>query len=247
MADETGDQLQGHPVVGQQGDEAVSQLPRGPLPGVQSGGGEDAPEPAADVGRVQLGAGLGSEDQVVVGSPRSGESSRDPLPSAVLAQGLDAPFGQGQSATGLTGLGVPAGADRPPHHHVRRAHTAIAVEVDVAPAPPADDVDAGDRRHEVQQRRDRQQLGFGTPQNAAGLVAFLASDDAAGITGQAVGIGGDRLALWSHPSETVVELADGAGWTADTIADIWPAKFAAAQQTVGQQFAGPPTVRGVDS
>jgi NAD(P)-dependent dehydrogenase (short-subunit alcohol dehydrogenase family) len=82
----------------------------------------------------------------------------------------------------------------------------------------------------------RQQLGFGTPQDAAGLVAFLASDAAAGITGQAVGIGGDRLALWSHPAEIVVELADGTGWSADAIAGVWPERFAPAQQTVGQQL-----------
>jgi len=86
----------------------------------------------------------------------------------------------------------------------------------------------------------RQQLGFGSPEDAAGVVAFLASDAAAGITGQAVGIGGDRLALWSHPSEVVVEFADGTGWSADAIAEIWPSTFAAAQQTVGQQLPQAP-------
>ena len=86
----------------------------------------------------------------------------------------------------------------------------------------------------------RQELGFGSPQDAAGLVAFLASDAAGGITGQAVGIGGDRLALWSHPSEVVVEVADGTGWSADAIAEVWPKAFEAAQQTVGQQFPEPP-------
>jgi NAD(P)-dependent dehydrogenase (short-subunit alcohol dehydrogenase family) len=86
----------------------------------------------------------------------------------------------------------------------------------------------------------RRELSLGSPQDAAGLVAFLASDEAAGITGQAVGIGGDRLALWSHPSEVVVEFADGTGWSADAIADVWPKQFAAAQQTVGQQFPEPP-------
>jgi NAD(P)-dependent dehydrogenase (short-subunit alcohol dehydrogenase family) len=86
----------------------------------------------------------------------------------------------------------------------------------------------------------RQQLGFGSPEDAAGLVAFLASDAAAGITGQAVGIGGDRLALWSHPSEVVVEFADGTGWSADAIAEAWPEQFAGSQQTVGQQFPEPP-------
>jgi NAD(P)-dependent dehydrogenase (short-subunit alcohol dehydrogenase family) len=86
----------------------------------------------------------------------------------------------------------------------------------------------------------RQQMGFGTPEDAAGLVAFLASDAAQDITGQAVGIGGDRLALWSHPSEVVVEFADGTGWSPDAIAQIWPEKFAPAQQTVGQQLPEPP-------
>ncbi|MCW2535158.1 MAG: 3-oxoacyl-[acyl-carrier-protein] reductase [Modestobacter sp.] len=86
----------------------------------------------------------------------------------------------------------------------------------------------------------RQELGFGSPQDAAGLVAFLASDAASGITGQAIGIGGDRLALWSHPSEVVVEFADGTGWSPDAIAEIWPEKFAATQQTVGQQLPSEP-------
>jgi 3-oxoacyl-[acyl-carrier protein] reductase len=86
----------------------------------------------------------------------------------------------------------------------------------------------------------RQQLGFGSAQDAAGLVAFLASDAAAGISGQAVGIGGDRLALWSHPTEAVVEFADGTGWSADAIAGIWAERFAASQQTVGQQLPEAP-------
>jgi NAD(P)-dependent dehydrogenase (short-subunit alcohol dehydrogenase family) len=82
----------------------------------------------------------------------------------------------------------------------------------------------------------RQELGFGTAEDAAGLVAFLASAEAAGITGQAIGIGGDRLALWSHPSEVVVELADETGWPAEAIAAVWADAFAAMQQTVGQQL-----------
>lgn len=85
----------------------------------------------------------------------------------------------------------------------------------------------------------RQELGFGVPADAAGLVAFLASDAAAGISGQAIAIGGDRLALWSHPAEIAVEFADGTGWSADAIADVWPDKFAPSQQTVGQQIPSP--------
>ena len=51
-----------------------------------------------------------------------------------------------------------------------------------------------------------------------------------------IGIGGDRLALWTHPVETVVEFADGTGWSAEAIADVWPRSFEASKQTVGQQF-----------
>jgi NAD(P)-dependent dehydrogenase (short-subunit alcohol dehydrogenase family) len=84
----------------------------------------------------------------------------------------------------------------------------------------------------------RRELGFGTPADAAGVVTFLASPAADGITGQAVGVGGDRLALWSHPAETAVEFADG-GWTADAVAAAWPGSFAAHQQPVGQRLAEP--------
>ncbi|MFD4672496.1 SDR family NAD(P)-dependent oxidoreductase [Lentzea sp. NPDC058450] len=63
-------------------------------------------------------------------------------------------------------------------------------------------------------RRDE---GLGTVEDVASLVVHLASDAAKGVTGQAIGIGGDRLALWSHPAEKQVQFADG-GWTADGIA-----------------------------
>ncbi|MFL6076950.1 MAG: SDR family oxidoreductase [Mycobacteriales bacterium] len=88
----------------------------------------------------------------------------------------------------------------------------------------------------------RRELGFGGPDDVAGLVVFLASDAAATITGQAVGIGGDKLALWSHPQEVAVAYAegDGAGWDADAIATAWPATFAAHQQEVGQRLPEPP-------
>ena len=38
-------------------------------------------------------------------------------------------------------------------------------------------------------------------------MVFLASDEAASVTGQVIGAGGDRLALWSHPAEAVVSFA----------------------------------------
>jgi NAD(P)-dependent dehydrogenase (short-subunit alcohol dehydrogenase family) len=66
----------------------------------------------------------------------------------------------------------------------------------------------------------RRAISFGTPEDCAGLVVFLASDRAAGITGQCIGIGGDRLSLWSHPAEVRSAFKDG-GWDAEAIAEAF--------------------------
>jgi NAD(P)-dependent dehydrogenase (short-subunit alcohol dehydrogenase family) len=99
-------------------------------------------------------------------------------------------------------------------------------------------VDALDKGEELPAYA-RRELGFGAPADAARLVVFLASDAAGAVTGQAIGIGGDRLALWSHPSEVVVEYHD-AGWSAEAIAAHWPHAFAPHLQPVGQPVPEPP-------
>ena len=68
-----------------------------------------------------------------------------------------------------------------------------------------------DERGEAMPAFFRHDLGFGTADDVAGLIAFLASDAAAGITGQAIGAGGDRLQLWTHPEAAATEYRDG-GW-----------------------------------
>ncbi|MEU4766533.1 SDR family NAD(P)-dependent oxidoreductase [Actinosynnema sp. NPDC023794] len=85
-------------------------------------------------------------------------------------------------------------------------------------------------------RRDE---GLGTVEDVASLIVFLASDAARRITGQAIGIGGDRLALWAHPREKAVALADG-GWTADAIAESWATGVGAAPETFGIPAPQPP-------
>jgi len=78
----------------------------------------------------------------------------------------------------------------------------------------------------------RREHAIGMPEDCAGLVVFLASNASAEITGQAIGIGGDRLCLYSHPAEIVTELRAG-GWNADQIAEAWQASFAKELQPSG--------------
>jgi len=79
----------------------------------------------------------------------------------------------------------------------------------------------------------RKELGFGTADDVSGLIAFLASDGAAGITGQAIGAGGDRLQLWSHPEAIESAYHDG-GWDYEALRSGFP--FADLLQSVGEKF-----------
>ena len=50
---------------------------------------------------------------------------------------------------------------------------------------------------------DRKGVATATPAEAiAPVVAFLASDRAAHITGQVIGVRGNEVSLWSHPKAT---------------------------------------------
>jgi 3-oxoacyl-[acyl-carrier protein] reductase len=85
----------------------------------------------------------------------------------------------------------------------------------------------------------RHDAGLGTVADVTGLITFLASDAAADVTGQAIGIGGDRLALWSHPAEKVAAFADG-GWSAEAIAAQWKTGVGAEPETFGIPAPTPP-------
>lgn len=78
----------------------------------------------------------------------------------------------------------------------------------------------------------RKGLAFGVAEDCAGLVVFLASEAAKEVTGQCVGIGGDKLSLWSHPQEISAAYADG-GWSADAIAAAWPVSVGQRPESYG--------------
>lgn len=95
---------------------------------------------------------------------------------------------------------------------------------------------AADDRGEAMPDFFRKDLGFGTAQDVAGLIAWLAvSPDAAAVTGQAIGVGGDRLQLWSHPEPVFTEFHDG-GWTFDALTTELPGLLDGRLQTVGETF-----------
>lgn len=81
----------------------------------------------------------------------------------------------------------------------------------------------------------RQRMWMGTPDDVSPMVVFLASDRAAKVTGQCVGIGGDKIALWAHPYEAAVAYRPG-GWSADAIADIWETSVGAHPSPYGITF-----------
>ncbi len=92
-----------------------------------------------------------------------------------------------------------------------------------------------DERGEAMPAFFRHELGFGTADDVAGLVAFLASDAAAGVTGQAIGAGGDRLQVWSHPEATATEYREG-GWGYQDLVESFDALFGDKLQSVGEEF-----------
>ncbi|HET6301821.1 SDR family NAD(P)-dependent oxidoreductase [Microbacterium sp.] len=80
----------------------------------------------------------------------------------------------------------------------------------------------------------RHDLGFGTADDVAGLIAYLGSDAAASVTGQAIGIGGDRLQLWSHPEPVVTAYHEG-GWSYTDLEAQFPALIGEKLQSVGEK------------
>ena len=84
----------------------------------------------------------------------------------------------------------------------------------------------------------RKQMGMGMAEDVAPLLVFLCSEAAKAVTGQAIGLGGDKLSLWSHPTEISAAYRDG-GWTADAIAEVFSSSVGSRLETYGIPFLGP--------
>ncbi|RYF61826.1 MAG: SDR family oxidoreductase [Comamonadaceae bacterium] len=72
-------------------------------------------------------------------------------------------------------------------------------------------------------------LGLGTPDDVSPLVVYLASKASSHVTGQAIAVGGDRIALWTHPSEAHEHFSPG-GWTPQSVDDVFSAALASELQ-----------------
>jgi NAD(P)-dependent dehydrogenase (short-subunit alcohol dehydrogenase family) len=74
----------------------------------------------------------------------------------------------------------------------------------------------GDAGSEIVTDRE---LGFFEPEEGAPLIVWLASDAAAGITGQFIGIDGPKLTVWAQ-AQTSVELLNRGGWSVADLTDF---------------------------
>src|SRR5713226_9033755 len=67
---------------------------------------------------------------------------------------------------------------------------------------------------------DRRAQAAAPPEAIAPVVAFLASDRAAHITGQIVHVRGNQVSLWSHPAP-IRAITSREGWTPEALADVY--------------------------
>jgi 3-oxoacyl-[acyl-carrier protein] reductase len=81
-------------------------------------------------------------------------------------------------------------------------------------------VDAGEPVPEAARRQ-----GLGSPDDVAPVIVFLASKLSDAVTGQAIAAGGDRIALWTHPSEVDERFRSG-GWTPQSVGDLFAGPYA---------------------
>jgi NAD(P)-dependent dehydrogenase (short-subunit alcohol dehydrogenase family) len=92
---------------------------------------------------------------------------------------------------------------------------------------------------EVKKKKDASWAGTqvrkrGQPEEVAPLTVYLASDEADWINGQVIGLGGDKLSLWSHPKEVTEAFIFG-GWSVQNIRDLFKSSVGFELQGVGNK------------
>ena len=124
---------------------------------------------------------------------------------------------------GIVGMARTLAAETARHAITVNALVPVALTRMVATIPAfADAVAAVDRGEGVPARLRAN--GVGTADDVAPLLVWLLSAAAAGVTGQALGLGGDRITVWSHPT-VVAEASRDGGWTPEAIAAAFPAQL----------------------
>jgi NAD(P)-dependent dehydrogenase (short-subunit alcohol dehydrogenase family) len=237
-------------VPGSAADSGVAE--RAVLEAVEHFGRLDIVVPNAGVLRDRTLAKLTDEDfDVVIGTHLSGTFNF--VRAAVarfIAQGeggrvivVGSPAGQrasfGQTPysaakAGIVGMARTWAAELSRHRITVNAIVPIALTRMVATIPGLGElVEAVDRGEPIPPHVRRS--GMGAPADVAPVVVFLASDQAGGITGQAIGAGGDKISLWAPPTEVIVAVQDG-GWSVEDLHDAFQTTFGSSLQP----FLGPP-------
>ncbi len=84
-------------------------------------------------------------------------------------------------------------------------------------------------RGEPLPRQVRRDHAIGMPADCVSLLVFLASDAGRGITGQALGIGGDKVSVYSQRAEVAHAFQED-GWTASAIEVEWASTLSSFEQ-----------------
>jgi NAD(P)-dependent dehydrogenase (short-subunit alcohol dehydrogenase family) len=82
--------------------------------------------------------------------------------------------------------------------------------------------------------KDSSVVKRGTPEQVAPPAVFLAGDDADWISGQVIGIGGDKLSLWTHPTEVTEAFVFG-GWSLQNLRELFKSSVGFQLQSVGNK------------